>query len=140
MKLNVIVESICHKKDSDLFKVISKNPCEYCFLGKGMMCADRSKCRWKSHEEIYIKGEISEIVEQENVIYAIFCINDRNSDDTLLINFLKEKSIYNKQISSYYDGESECTWYVVAENKIYDVRILLKDDNYLTSEYYYGKL
>ena len=38
--------------------------------------------------------DLEEIVEQENVIYAVFCINDRDHKDVSIVisDFLKEKS------------------------------------------------
>ena len=59
MELKIIVESKNFEHDKELFDTITKNPCEYCFLGQGLMCAERKYCRWPNLSEIYIKKEIT---------------------------------------------------------------------------------
>lgn len=59
MKLNIIVESKCFKEQiPDLHDQLLNNPCNLCIMGQGMMCVERKYCRWKTHEEIYVKQKV----------------------------------------------------------------------------------
>jgi hypothetical protein len=64
MKLSIIVESKSIDEFEDKFKIqFEKNPCEWCLMGKGMMCVEKRFCRWHSHREIYVKQEVQEVVK-----------------------------------------------------------------------------
>ena len=68
MILNLIVESKNFEHDKNLQAELEENPCALCVFSVGMMCVDRLKCRWESHNEIFVKKEVVEFKEPENVI------------------------------------------------------------------------
>ena len=77
MELNLIVESKNFEYDKDMQSELKKNPCEFCFLGKETMCAERKFCRWETHKEIFIKKEVRvEEPQLENVKFPITYVSN----------------------------------------------------------------
>jgi hypothetical protein len=71
MELNLIVESKNFNDDTDMKQQLEKNPCKLCLFGQGMMCVERSKCRWDTHKEIFIKKEVREIKAEQAIKKAL---------------------------------------------------------------------
>lgn len=61
MELNLIVESKSFENDKDIQQQLKKNPCNLCLFGQGLMCVDRSFCRWDTHKEIFVKKTVSNL-------------------------------------------------------------------------------